>query len=181
MKNLFLFCVFFAFNLCILAQKNKENLMLNIQVVDAETNKDIASVEIHSKFTLNQQKNIVTDFLGRATIIPALSDTISFDNPKYYHLHIILDHYEPHDFSHPLRVKLTPIHEDHVKNSRYNLEGMKYTPHHFEALTDSKSDLKFQIVEDQRAIEKRKLWLEKNRTLDNKTFNILDIHLRTKK
>ncbi|TAE76090.1 MAG: hypothetical protein EAZ85_00685 [Bacteroidetes bacterium] len=181
MKNLFLFCTLFIFSLSILAQKTKKDLMLNIQVVDAETNKDIAEVQIHSKFVLNQQKDIQTDFLGRASIVPALSDTISFDHPKYYHLHIILDHYEEHDFSHPLRVKLTPVHENHVKNSRYDMQGMTYTPHHFEAIHDSKNDLKFQIVEDERAIERRKIWLEKKRTPDTKTFNILDIHLRTKR
>lgn len=181
MKNTFLICCFWSLYFCTFAQKNREPNMLNIQVIDAETNKDIANVEIHSKFVLNQKTNTQTDFIGRAKIIPALTDTISFDHPKYYHLHLVLDHYEDHDFSHPLRIKLTPIHENHIKNSRYSLEGMSYTPHHFEALHDEHKDLKFQIIEDQRAIEKRKIWLEKSRTNDNKAFNILDIHLRTKK
>ncbi|TAG41408.1 MAG: hypothetical protein EAZ31_07545 [Cytophagia bacterium] len=181
MKNIFLLCFFLSIYFYSFAQKSKDGIMLNIQVIDAETNKDITNVEIHSKFALNQKMTIQTDFIGRAKIIPALTDTISFDHPKYYHLHIILDHYEDHDFSHPLRVRLTPIHENHIKNSRYNLEGMTYTPHHFESLHDEKKDLRFQVVEDQRAVEKRKLWLEKTRTPDNKTFNILDIHLRKKK
>jgi hypothetical protein len=163
----------------VLAQK--QNPQLNIQVIDIETNKHISNVEVHSKFVFNQQKDIRTDFLGRAVLVPALKDTISFDHLGYYHLHIILDHFEPHDFQHPLKVYLTPIHHEHIKNSRYNFNGTNETLQHFEKQKDEHNDLKIKIIEDARAIEKRKSWIQKSYGNNPKEFKILDIYLRKPK
>ena len=153
---------------------------LNIQVLDAETGDAIKNVKIYSRFVLNKKKKISTDFLGRADLIPIMGDTITFDHADYYHLHIVLHDHAPHDFAHPLRVSLTKLHPSHDKSHRNDFKGTENTIHHFEPQQAHHNPLKIGVIEDQRAGEHRKSWLEKTRT-DSKGFNLIDIHLRTKK
>lgn len=153
---------------------------LNVLVFDAQTNAVIKKVKVSSRFVLNQGKRISTDFLGRASLIPIVGDTITFDHSDYYHLHIVLHDHAPHDFEHPLKIYLTPLHPSHEKASKTSFDNTSYTPHHFEPQQAHHQPLKIGVIEDSRAGEHRKSWVATPRS-DNKNFQILDIHLRTKK
>ena len=171
-------CLLLLFPILGMAQEIKATL--NVQVFDAESQQIIKMVKVLSQFPLNKTKNIRTDFLGRAALIPITNDTITFDHPNYYHLHLVLHDHAPHDFTHPLKIYLTKLHPEHTKPKQHNFEESAYSSHHFEPTEPHHTPLKIGVIEDSRASEHRKSWLEKSRT-NNKDFNLIDIHLRTKK
>jgi hypothetical protein len=153
---------------------------LNIQVFDAQSMEPLKKVKISSRFVLNTNKKTSTDFLGRVALVPVLGDTISFDHPDYYHLHIVLHDHAPHDFAHPLKVFLTKLHPEHEKDKKATFQNTSYTQHHFEPQQAHHQPLKIGVIEDTRAGEHRKSWVATPRS-DKKDFNLIDIHLRTKK
>lgn len=158
----------------------QDHASLNLQVFDAETNKNIKDVKIVSRYPLNAGKKNSTDFLGRTTLIPIVGDTITFDHPDYYHLHIVLHDHAPHDFAHPLKVYLTALHPSHEKQNKPDFVNSSYTAHHFEPQQAHHEPLKIGVIEDERALAHRKSWLEKPRG-NPKELKIIDIHLRKKK
>ena len=177
MQKYFAFFLFFGLPTYLLAQNHAT---LNLQVFDAQTNKNIKNVKVISRYPLNVGKKNSTDFLGRTTLIPIVGDTITFDHPEYYHLHIVLHDHAPHDFAHPLKVYLTALHESHEKQNKPDFANSSYTSHHFEPQQAHHEPLKIGVIEDERALAHRKSWLEKTRG-NPQDFKILDIHLRKKK
>jgi|GEM_PF-3194317 len=169
-------CLLWAFPLLSFGQTATLNLLL----IDAQTQESIKNVKVHSRFILNKAKKIKTDFLGRATVTPITGDTISFDHPDYYHLHVVLHDHAPHDFVHPLKIYLTELHPTHKKESRSNFEQTTFTTHRFEPQQAHHAPLKIGVIEDLRAVEHRKNWIEQPRG-NSRDFNLIDIHLRTKK
>ncbi len=161
-----------------IAQTN--HATLNIQVFDAQTQESVKNVKVYSRFLLNKDKKIHTDFLGRTNLIPIVGDTITFDHPDYYHLHIILHDHNAHDFGHPFKVYLTGLNPKHEKSHKQDFTNTEITLHHFEPLQAHHTPLKIGVIEDERASQHRKSWIEKTRN-NNKDFNLIDVHLRTKK
>lgn len=177
MKKYLICLLFLCLPALLMAQ---DHATLNIQIFDAETLKNIKDVKILSCYALNKGKKISTDFLGRATLIPIVGDTITLDHSAYYHLHLVLHDHAPHDFAHPLKVYLTALHPAHEKQKTPNFQGVNYTPHHFEPQQAHHEPLKIGVIEDERAKEHRKTWLEKSRG-NTRELKLIDIHLRQKK
>ncbi len=184
MKNLFAY--FFAF-FCVLMLKNAflgnqiiaQNI--NFQVMDAETHKDIKDTEVTPRHSLYKNKSFKTDFLGKCNFAIALNDTISFDHEGYYPVHIIFTKYEAHDEKHPFVVLMTPVHHTLPRTQIQNfgtLEDFEYNILHPKKKTNA---LQVRVLEDNNAIESRKLWAEKTRAKYENGFNIVDVKLKRKK
>ncbi|MCU0444594.1 MAG: hypothetical protein MUE85_06710 [Microscillaceae bacterium] len=151
------------------------------QVVDGETEQDLDSVIVHSRYEPNRDGHLRTDVLGRVKLFVSLNDTISFERKGYFPLHLVVTHLENYDFLHPLRVKMIPLIHHHQPVSIHHFTDLKSFDHHFAHHEDADKSLKIKVLEDNRASEKRKSWVVKRRATDNQSFTIIDVKIPTGK
>jgi hypothetical protein len=147
------------------------------QVIDAETENDLDSVIVHSRYEPNRDGHLQTNVLGRVNLLVSLNDTISFERKGYFPLHLVITHLENYDFLHPLRVKMIPLIHHHKPISIKTFADLKATDHHFAPEENNTKSLKIKVLEDINAHQKREGWLAKRRSTDKQSFSIIEIKM----
>lgn len=155
------------------------------QVFDAETHLALPKITVHSLTHLNKDDAITTDANGSITLHVVEQDTLSFIGGLYYPVHIVVHKEDNFDWTHPVKVYLTPLihhsHKDEVHATKPAHGQMKSIDYHFTHHTFESKQLKIQVFEHQHAASKRAKWLQNTRDKYNKGFNIIDIKFARKK
>lgn len=155
------------------------------QVLDAETHLPLAQINVHSITHLNKDDSLATDANGNITLHVVEQDTLSFVGALYYPVHIVIHKEDNFDWTHPIKVYLTPlIHHSHQANIHATTPShKKMTSSHYD-FSHTKFEgktLKIQVFEHQHAANKRAKWLQHTRDKYNKGFNIIDIKFAHRK
>lgn len=155
------------------------------QVFDAETHLPLSQINVHSLTHLNKDDALATDSKGKITLHVVEQDTLSFVGALYYPVHIVIHKEDNFDWTHPIKVYLTPlIHHSHQANIHATKPShAKMTSFHYDFSHAKFEDkkLKIQVFEHQHAANKRAKWLKHTRDKYNKGFNIIDIKLASSK
>ncbi|EAY27476.1 hypothetical protein [Microscilla marina] len=149
------------------------------QVFDAETHLPLSQVNVHSLTHLNKDDSLATDANGSITLHVIEQDTLSFVGALYYPVHIVVHKEDNFDWTHPIKVYLTPlIHHSHQTTihatdpSHAKMSSVHYDFTHTK-FEDKK--LKIQVFEHEHAANKRAKWLQHTHDKYNKGFSIIDI------
>lgn len=155
------------------------------EVVDAETHQTLANIRVHSLTHMNKDDATTTDANGKITLHVIEQDTLSFIGALYYPVHIVIHKEDNFDWTHPIKVFLTPLihhsHQQEIHGFDPTHSAMKSTDFHFTHHEYDNKILKIQVLEHQGAAGKRAKWLQTTRDKYNKGFNIVDIRFAKRK
>lgn len=172
MKRIYFFSLnFLLFAFTLQAQ------VATLHVVDSETHAYIPGVVIHSRLEKNLDNHLKTDLQGNVPVHIAEDDTISLECKGYYPIHIVVTHFQDYDFSHPMRIYMTPLmhHSHHTEIE--DLTDLQSFEYHFVHDDFENKQFKIQVLEHNNATNKRNQWLQTTRDSHEKGFNIVDIKL----
>jgi hypothetical protein len=175
LKIILLFVFLLITNIITIAQD------ATFQVIDGETENDLDSVIVHSRYEPNRDGHLHTNVLGRVKLMVTLNDTITFERKGYFPLHLVITHLENYDFLHPLRVRMIPLIHHHKPISIKTFADLKAIDHHFKPEENNSNSLKIKVLEDANAHQKRTGWLAKRRSADGQSFSIIDVKIPSSK
>jgi len=129
------------------------------------------------------EKNVegITDIAGQTKLHIVEDDTITFDKNLYYHVLIIVDTHSNYDFTHPIKVHLTPMSHANHENEMLDLSNYSSFKYKFVHEDSKNNQFKIRVLEHDYAQDKRDNWLEHTRNQYGKDFNVIDIKIPEKK